>query len=93
MQNFAARILTNTSKFDHISPVVNELGWLTIDKLLTLRDVTMIYKCISGLAPTYLYSKLLSDLIYTHIIRDIKNISVYLCVEHLWHNVVFTTEL
>ena len=29
LQNFAARILTNTKKFDHISPILNELGWLT----------------------------------------------------------------
>jgi len=47
LQNFAARILTNTKKFDHISPILNELGWLTIEKLLNLRDVIMIYKCIN----------------------------------------------
>ena len=58
LQNFAARILTNTKKFDHISPILNELGWLTIEELLDLCDVIMIYKCINGLAPTYLSSKL-----------------------------------
>ena len=58
LQNFAARILTNTKKFDHTSPILNELGWLTIEELLNLRDVIMIYKCINGLAPTYLSSKL-----------------------------------
>ena len=58
LQNFAARILTNTKKFDHISPILNELGWLTIEELLNLRDVIMIYKCINGLAPNYLSSKL-----------------------------------
>ena len=42
MQNFAARILTNTRKFDHITPVLKELGWLTIEKLLSLRDVTIL---------------------------------------------------
>ena len=42
MQNFAARILTNTRKFDHITPVLKELGWLTIEKLLSLRDVTTL---------------------------------------------------
>ena len=80
MQNFAARILTNTRKFDHISPVLNELGWLTIDELLTLRDVTMIYKCISGLAPTYLYSKLFkrSD-IHSYNTRHKEHLSLPLC--------------
>ena len=58
LQNFAARILTNTKKFDHISPILNELGWLTIEELLNLCGVIMIYKCINGLAPNYLSSKL-----------------------------------
>lgn len=44
--------------FDHISPILNELGWLTIEELLNLGDVSMIYKCINGLAPNYLSSKL-----------------------------------
>ena len=57
LQNFAARILT-TKKFDHISPILNELGWLTIEELLNLHDVIIIYKCINVLAPTYLSSKL-----------------------------------
>ena len=58
LQNFAACILTNTKKFDHISPILNELGsWLTIKELLNLCDVIMIYKCINALAPNYLSSK------------------------------------
>ena len=59
LQNFAARILTNTKKFDHISPILNELGWLTIEELLNLLDVIMMYKFINGLVPTYLSSKLI----------------------------------
>ena len=43
LQNFASRVLTNTKKIDHISPALSELGWLTIDELVDLRDVTMIY--------------------------------------------------
>ena len=72
--------LTNTRKFDHISPVLNELGWLTIDDLLTLRDVTLIYKSISGLAPTYLYSKLFkrSD-IHSYNTRHKEHLSLPLC--------------
>ena len=49
MQNFAGRILTATKKFDHITPVLHELGWLTIEEPLRLRDVTMICKCLNGL--------------------------------------------
>ena len=57
MQNFAGRILANTKTFDHITPVLHELGWLTIEELLFLRDVTMIFKCLNGLVPSYLSNK------------------------------------
>ena len=53
MQNFVGCVLTNTKKFDHITPVIRELGWLTIEELLRLRDVTMIFKCLNGLVPSY----------------------------------------
>ena len=55
-QNFAARVLTNTRKFDHISPVLRELGWTSIKHLLLVRDVTQLYKRVNGLAPSYLNS-------------------------------------
>ena len=45
-ENICKRILTNTKKFDHITPVLHKLGWLTIEELLRLRDVTMIFKCL-----------------------------------------------
>ena len=80
MQNFAARILTNTRKFDEISPVLNDLGWLSIDKLLCLRDVIMVYKCIHKLTPTYLSSLLVSrSTIHTHNTRNRDNISLPMC--------------
>ena len=51
-QNFAARVLNNTRKFDHISPVLRELGWSSIKHLLLVRDVTQLYKRVNGLAPS-----------------------------------------
>ena len=55
-QNFAARVLTNTRKFDHTSPVLRVLGWSSIKHLLLVRDVTQVYKIVNGLAPSYLNS-------------------------------------
>ena len=43
MQNFAARILTDTGKYDHITPALKAVGWLIIEEQLWLRDVTMMY--------------------------------------------------
>ena len=58
VQNFAARILTGVKKYDHVSPALKELGWLSIERLLQLRDVTMAFKCVNNLAPVYLCNKL-----------------------------------
>ena len=58
VQNFAARVLTDTKKFDHISPVLRELGWPSIKDQLLVRDTTQVYKIVNGLAPLNLSSKL-----------------------------------
>ena len=58
MQNFAARILTDTGKYDHITPALKALGWLTIEEQLWLREVTMMYKCVNNLVPTYISCKI-----------------------------------
>ena len=51
VQNFTSRVLTNTKKFDHISPVLRDLCWPSIKNQLLVRDVTMLYKIVNGLAP------------------------------------------
>ena len=38
-QSFAARILVGLRKFDHISPALNDLGWLPVKDLLIHRDL------------------------------------------------------
>ena len=53
MQNFASHILIDTRKYDHITPVLKALGWLTMEEQLRLRDVIMMYKCVNNLVPTY----------------------------------------
>ena len=57
VQNFAARIVTGTRKFDHISPTLKELHWLPVAQQLEIRDTVMAFKCIKGQAPSYLKEK------------------------------------
>ena len=57
IQNFAARIITNTHKYEHITPVLQELKWLPVDRILVYRDTIQIYKCMNGLSPSYLSEK------------------------------------
>ena len=80
VQNFAARVLTDTKKFDHISPVLRRLEWPSIKDQLLVRDTAQVYKTVNGLAPLYLSSKL-SKRSDTHHYntrkRDNLNLSLY----------------
>ena len=57
VQNFAARIVSGTRKFDHVTPILKQLQWLPIVKQLEVRDAIMVFKCLNGLAPPYLCQK------------------------------------
>ena len=41
VQNFAARIIGNVKKYDHISPVLRNLGWLPVKRRLYCRGGTL----------------------------------------------------
>ncbi len=59
VQNAAARVLTRTRKYDHISPVLPTLHWLPTKHHIDFKILLITYKALNGLAPLYL-SKLLS---------------------------------
>ena len=54
VQNFAARIITGGRKFDHITPVLRELNWLSVQSHVKYILGILAFKCIKGLAPSYL---------------------------------------
>uniref|UniRef100_A0A8C6KQ30 Reverse transcriptase domain-containing protein n=1 Tax=Nothobranchius furzeri TaxID=105023 RepID=A0A8C6KQ30_NOTFU len=58
VQNAAARLLTGTRKFEHISPVLASLHWLPISFRIHFKILLFAFKGLHGLAPSYL-----SDLI------------------------------
>ena len=49
MQNYSG-----WKKFDHITPILKEIGWLPVKEHLLFKDLVMIYKSINALAPIYL---------------------------------------
>ena len=54
IQNAAARLVTDTRKYDHITPVLRDLHWLPIRQRIVFKLATMVYKCQHGLCPSYL---------------------------------------
>ena len=54
VQNVAARIVTLAAKREHISPVLYELHWLPVQERIVFKILLMTFKCLNGLAPSYL---------------------------------------
>ena len=60
VQNAAARVLTNTKKFDQITPVLKSLHWLPIDFRIDFKVLLLVFKSMHALAPTYINDLLLN---------------------------------
>ena len=62
VQNAAARLLTNTKKRDHITPILAALHWLPVALRIDFKILLIAFKAQRGLAPPYI-SELLSPYI------------------------------
>ena len=56
LQNRAARIVTDSSFKTSASPIIEKLGWLTVNDLIETETLKMVYKSKNQLAPEYLNS-------------------------------------
>ena len=54
VQNAAAQFITGTRKYDHITPVLRSLHWLPVRQRIIFKIATLMYRCLNGLAPSYL---------------------------------------
>ncbi len=66
VQNSAARLLTGTCKFQHITPILSTLQWLPVklsglNKIFRVKILTLVFKALHNLAPTYL-----TELLHPH---------------------------
>ena len=58
VQNSAARLVTRTQKFNHITPVLVQLHWLPVRQRITFKVLLMAFKALNGLAPSYMCNML-----------------------------------
>ena len=54
LQNAAARILTKTRKFDHITPILKDLHWLPVRQRIHFKLLLLTWKALHGTSPTYI---------------------------------------
>lgn len=59
VQNSAARLLTYTRKYDHITPVLKELHWLPVAERIDFKILLLTFKAINNIAPKYLQELLI----------------------------------
>ena len=52
VQNTASRLVTKTSKFDHITP--KQLHWLPVKYRITFKILPLTYRGLNGMAPQYI---------------------------------------
>ncbi len=58
VQNAAARVLTRSRKYYHITSILQSLHWLPIKFRISYKILLLAYKAQNGLAPAYLTSLL-----------------------------------
>ena len=49
------RLLSSTTRFDHISPVMKDLHWLPVKYRIMFKLVVYTFKALHGSAPTYIH--------------------------------------
>ena len=54
VQNAAARLITGTRRFEHITPVLASRHWLPVKLRIDFKIVLLTFKALHGLAPSYI---------------------------------------
>ena len=66
-----------TKHKDHITPILRELKWMTVDQTLVYKDIVQTYKCMNDLSPPYLSEKFyLRDTIHNYSTRSSKDLEI-----------------
>jgi len=56
--NAAARVVYSSRRYDHVTPLLRELHWLRMSQRIDYKLAVLVYRCLNGLAPSYLANDL-----------------------------------
>jgi len=54
LQNAAARLVSGARRYHHITPVLQELYWITVRRRVDFKMTILVYLSLSGMTPAYL---------------------------------------
>jgi hypothetical protein len=60
VMNTAARVISRTRKYEHITPVLFKLHWLPVPERIIFKILLLTFKALHGMAPVYLTELLTS---------------------------------
>ena len=52
--NAAARLTSDSCRYDHVTPLLNDLHWLRVPERITYKLCVLVFNCLHGTAPRYL---------------------------------------
>ena len=81
--NFAARVVSGRRRYDHVSDVVSELGWLRACDMVSYFDVCLLHRILSDGKPDVLRSWLMYN--HEHVCRSTRQ-SHHLTLPHARNN-------
>jgi len=58
MLNATARLVYSSRRYDRVTPLLRELHWLRMSQRIDYKLAVLVYRCLNGLAPSYLASDL-----------------------------------
>ena len=58
VQNYAARLIHQSRKYDHVTPLLINLHWLTVEQRIKFKILVITFKALHGQAPQYIYDLL-----------------------------------
>ena len=75
IQNSAARCIYNIPSHDHITPVLQTLQWLPINKYITFKIAVLVFKSLHQILPTYLCDLIIVKQPGHYNLRSLNNIT------------------
>ena len=62
--NAAARLVYSARRYDHVTPLLQELHWLKVPQRIEYKHAVLAYRCLHDMAPSYLAD-------YLHRVADV----------------------
>ena len=90
LQNSAARLLTYTKKYDHITPVLRSLHWLPVEKRISFKILLLMHHILYSSAPAYLQNSISFYRPARNLRSSEKQMLTVPQVKHSWGNRAFS---